>query len=280
MTITELCRTLNLPSDLTEQILECQNNRTEELPEEIKKKLFERSAWESGIAELKEFLGEDPYSMKILLEQMLLVCSYTYEEYVKRGISREVFVDTFGFIPRFVIPTGNSEGKYSYNWAWWLPREITLQEYRIGALEYEFVKEGDERRIEVHIPSDADMKIEALCRSVVDFLSFEKEYFPDWEGVRLCTDTWMIMPQLDKFLADDSKILRFKGLFDIENVDFTQTWYMGWIFPGFTQINDELPENTSLQRNLKKYLLEGNKFGVAQGTLILDRVYDILEKEH
>ena len=45
------------------------------------------------------------------------------------------------------------------------------------------------------------------------------------------------------------------------------TWYMGWIFPGYEKIDEHLPEKTLLQRELKKYLLEGNTFGIAKGHL-------------
>lgn len=276
MTIDELGNILGLPSGVMEQLHDCQERR-KKMPGDIKEKLFCRSTWENGIAELKDFLGEDPYSMGILLEQMDLVCEYTYEEYVKRGISKEIFVETFGFITRFVSPTKDSNGKYRYDWAWWLQRQITLQEFRIGSLEYEFVEEENNRRIEIHIPSDANMKLEVLCQSVRDFLEFENKYFPEWVEVDLTTETWMIMPELDKFLTNESKILQFKRLFNIVSVDYSQTWYMGWIFPGYSEINDDLPENTTLHRKLKQYLLEGNKFGIAKGNLILERVYKILE---
>ncbi|MCM1257748.1 MAG: hypothetical protein NC307_07825 [Roseburia sp.] len=43
------------------------------------------------------------------------------------------------------------------------------------------------------------------------------------------------------------------------------TWYMGWIYPGYEVVDDKLPEKTLLQRKLKKYLLEGKKFGIAKG---------------
>ncbi|MBQ0036101.1 MAG: DUF5596 domain-containing protein [Firmicutes bacterium] len=105
---------------------------------------------------------------------MKFIYEYTYDEYINLGISTEIFADTFGFINRFVAPTKDSNGKYRYDWAWWLQRQITLQEFRIGSLEYEFVDEENNRRIEIHIPSDANMELETLCKSVVDFLEFEK----------------------------------------------------------------------------------------------------------
>ena len=42
------------------------------------------------------------------------------------------------------------------------------------------------------------------------------------------------------------------------------TWYMGWIYPGYSVVDEKLPEGTSLQCGLKKFLLDGNKFGIAK----------------
>ena len=78
----------------------------------------------------------------------------------------------------------------------WFQRQVTLQEFRIGSLEYELVEDNHHREIEIHIPSDANMKRDALWQSVKDFLDFVKVYFPEWDSVRMTTETWMIMPEL------------------------------------------------------------------------------------
>ncbi len=76
------------------------------------------------------------------------------------------------------------------------------------------------------------------------------------------------MPDLEKLLKSSSNILAFQKHFHIDSVDRNAVWYMDWIYPGYHEINDKLPEKTSLQRELKKYLLNGNIFGVAQGHII------------
>lgn len=106
------------------------------------------------------------------------------------------------------------------------------------------------------------------------FLEFTKTYYPDWQNVEICTDTWMIMPELEELLPVDSKILAFKHLFDIDHVDYEQSWWMGWIYPGYSEINESLPERTTLHRNLKAHLLSGKKFGIAKGHVVLERVFD------
>lgn len=272
MTNKELYELLQLPEGVIEQLKEYEATRKGDIPSELRKKLFCRESWDAGVKELQVCLGEDTYCMNVLWEQLNLVASYSYEEYIKRGISLSVFADTFGFITRFVSATKDAEGKYKYDWAWWFQRQVTLQEFRIGSLEYEFVEKDNHREVEVHIPSDAAMSKEALCQSVKDFLEFEKTYMSDWLGVPITTDTWMLMPELEEFLPENSNILTFKHLFDIDSVDYEQTWYMGWIFPGYSVADENLPEKTTLHRKLKEHLLSGKKFGIAKGHLVLERV--------
>ena len=82
----------------------------------------------------------------------------------------------------------------------------------------------------------------------------------------------MLMPELEEFLPEGSNILFFKSMFDITHVDYEQNWYMGWIFPGYATVDENLPERTTLHRKLKAHLLSGKKFGIAKGRLILERV--------
>lgn len=273
MTSDELYELIKLPVGVVEQLKQYEHHRKGDIPAEIREKLFIREYWDDGIKELQAYLGEDPYCINILWEQLYFVRSYTYEEYIRRGIPISIFADTFGFVTRFISGTKDVYGKYKYDWAWWLQRQITLQEFRIGSLEFEFVESKGHREVEVHIPSDANMSIEALSQSVMNFLDFEKKYMPNWRGVAITTFTWMIMPELEEFLPKSSNILMFKSLFDIDYVDYEQNWYMGWIFPGYSEINENLPEKTTLHRKLKEYLLSGKKFGIAKGHLVLDRVY-------
>ena len=42
---------------------------------------------------------------------------------------------------------------------------------------------------------------------------------------------------------------------------------MEWVFGGKKEDPNEYPENTSLQRKLKKYIIDGGKVGKASGLL-------------
>lgn len=75
------------------------------------------------------------------------------------------------------------------------------------------------------------------------------------------------MPELKEMLGKESNIVAFQNLFEIDTVDYDAIWYMNWIFPGTENIDELLPERTTLQREVKKYLLAGKKFGIAKGHL-------------
>lgn len=120
----------------------------------------------------------------------------------------------------------------------------------------------------VHIPSDADMSVASIQESLSAFYEFRKKYFASWVDVKLTCDSWMMMPDLEKILREDSNILAFQRRFEIDSIDREATWYMGWIYPGYDAVDSNLPEKTGLQRELKKYLLAGNRFGIAKGHMV------------
>lgn len=255
---------LEVPHRVRMELDAYEAERTQEIPEEIYRQLFVREEWDEGVKALQAYLGEDPAGMKILWEQFDILCRYTHAEYEKRGISEDIFTATMKFCTRFLYEHYAVWGEFRYVWAWWFPRQMVLLEFRIGALEYEFV-EGKEREVAVHIPSDADMNADSIQESLSAFRSFRDIYFVDWKNVRLTCDTWMLVPELQDLLGKNSKIVAFQKLFQIDEIDREAMWYMGWIYPGCETVNENLPEKTRLQRELKRYLLAGNRFGVAKG---------------
>lgn len=263
----ELYQLLGMPEVVKERLLFYENSRIISISDNLFNRLMHRNEWDEAVKDLQELLGEDPDGIKILWELLNLACIYTYPKYLECNISEDIFVDTMKFCTRFLNEHFSYFGSYKFVWAWWFPRQISFNEFRIGALEYEFV-DGENREIAIHIPSDADMSIESVLKSMEDFYLFRQTYFPQWDNIQLTCDSWMLMPQLSELLGDGSNIVTFQKLFKIDSIDYDATWYMGWIYPGFELINDSLPEGTTLQRRLKNYLLEGKKFGIAKGHLI------------
>ena len=82
-------------------------------------------------------------------------------------------------------------------------------------------------------------------------------------------------PVLKDLLPASSRILAFQDRFRILSVNSENTGAIDWVFPGHREPSDRLPEETSLQRRMKPFLLVGGKPGWAAGVLKED-----LEKDN
>lgn len=214
---------------------------------------------------ITDTVTEDPDGIKILWEE-LNIARQSYCEYRKKEIPTNIFIDTMKFCTRFLREYHKVYGCYRFIWGWWFPRQLSLREFRIGALEYEF---EEKNCVHLHIPSDAVLTMSSVLDSLSQFRDFCKQYYPEWETARIDCESWLLSPALKNILTDNSNILAFQKLFDVTETDYESMAVLDWVFPGFNSISDSLPEKTSLQRNMKKYLLAGEKVGWSKGILHL-----------
>lgn len=264
MQFNELYELLELPEEVRQALGQYEKIRSYEPDETLTKNLLCRETWDEAVKDLRESLGEDPDGIRILYEMLAIVWKDSYKEYIKRGIEKEIFVDTMKFVARFLNEHKRVYGTYRFVWDWWFPRQMALQEFRIGALEYELV-DTSEPVISIHIPSDADMSPDSITDSLNHFRDFLELHFPKWRDVRYCCDSWMLSPSLPKLLNSDSNILNFQRRFEVENTNWDSLAVLDWVFPGYREVSAELPEKTSLQRSMKAYLLSGEKVGWSKG---------------
>lgn len=265
MTLPDLCEILELPVMVSNAVKEYAGSHTSVLDEDLKERLYKRECWDQAVKELQSRIEEDTFGLYILSELLQLACE-TYTSYQEKGIEDKIFVSTMQFCTRFLADHKKTYGSYAFEWAWWFVRELSMQEFRIGTLEYEFV-DGEERRIYVHIPSDAQMAPEYIQESFSAYREFLKQHYPEWTDADWYCDSWMMSPELKKLLPKDSNILAFQELFEIISVDYESMAALDWVYPGEKENYADLSENTSLQRNMKNFLLGGGKIGWAEGKL-------------
>lgn len=261
MNIETLCGKLGLDSDVKTAVLRYdKENDYEKIGDSIEK-LYSRESWGRGIEELQEYCGEDERGFKILSICMHCLLR-TYDSYMKKGISEKIFLDTAGFIPRFLNEHKRAHGISAFTWAHWIPRQIAMEEFRIGDYEYELICEGDKKRISLHIPSDADLA-NGDIEAVYPFL---ERYYPEYSGAEIFCSSWLLVPALKELLGEDSNIIRFQNRFSVYEVDEESQSFMDWVYSSREIPYSELPEGTTLQKNMKRYLLSGGKIGWARGT--------------
>ena len=189
-----------------------------------------------------------------------------WSKYQKLGLSKEIYLDTMAAFSRFVREHQRSFGIYGFDRDFWTTRQTGCLLFRIGTLEYELCEEEGMRVISLHIPSDAVLTAQALGDSIRTAKEILERTFPDWAGLPWYCHSWLLSPDLKTVLPETSRILYFQSLFTLEP-DADEGEFKLWAYGRLDIPDADLPEKTTLQRNLKKFLLEGNRFRSGRGTL-------------
>ena len=261
----QLCRKINMPEEVTLKILRI-HSTLEVFP--CLELLMREETWAEGLEQLKEALGEDEGGFKRLC-CMLRCALKAKEDYDRLGISEQIYVDTMAAFSRFVREHKESYGCYGFNRGSWTPRQVSCKLFRIGQLEYELTARDGRPIVSLHIPTDVNLCPEVLRPSIREGLAAFYRLFPEYEGKPVCCHSWLMSPQLKDMLPENSNILQFQELFDIHSDSASGRDVLLWVFKNTRLPVEELPENTSLQRKMKRFFLNGGVFLEGRGYLRL-----------
>lgn len=261
MELKELCEKIDLPSEAKKAVLEISLN----LPKTpLLKTITDPKTAKSSYLELKKLCSyESGFTM---LAYMLTAALNTYDLYVKKSIDNKIFFDTMECFSRFVGEHKASFGCYGFDRAWWTYRQLSMTLFRIGELEYEF--RDDEKTIHIHIPTRANIYLNSCRESYEVMQNFVREHYSDKSEYKMVLNSWLLSPALDKLLDSESNIIKFKNCFDIQSFDSEAKEFLQWVYGKMDIEYSNLPEYTSLQKNMKKFLLNGGTVGSAKGNLI------------
>lgn len=143
--IKEICEIINLQENIRKQVIKFDKGFDYFNIEKIIDKFQDRNTREEGRLQLKNILGEDKDGIKILT-CMLHCATESYKKYEQLGVSYKIFADTMKCFTRFINEHYESYGYYAFDRDWWTARQISLQLFRIGELEYELGVEGEKRQ--------------------------------------------------------------------------------------------------------------------------------------
>lgn len=266
MNIEELCRMLHMPEEVISEVTKFNAEEYREALEHFWISIQDKSKWGTAVKDVKKILTNDKNGIECLAF-MLQIGLRTYQEYVTKGISEKIFKDTMEVFSRFVKEHMESYGCYGFDREWWTVRELTLNEFRLGELEFEMADKDNKRIISVHIPSDAKLNKDN-CREAYRYAeSFFADYAKDYAEVEYYCESWLLSPELKKLLPKESNILSFQNDFIIDEVHPEESSYMEWVFKNKAKTLDQVPQDTSLQRKMKEHLINGGKIGEGIGHL-------------
>lgn len=266
-TIKQISDMIELQSEVQEKLLLLQDTiATEEVNRWIPL-LTEVDKWVEARLKLKELLVPDEKGFKMLL-CMLQAAAYSYEKYESLGISEKIFIDTMKCFTRFVAEHKVSFGYYGFDRDFWTGRQLSLLLFRVGELEVEKRICQGEKTVAVHIPSDAKMTRENCITSFKQAKELFEKCDKEYVDVPYTCHSWLLSPVLKELLPENSRIIQFQNMFEIVKVEPENTDYMEWVFKSKDIPLAQLPEDTSLQRAMKKHLLNGGWIGAGEGIIV------------
>lgn len=266
MDILTLCNKIKLQPEIKTRVLEFANNfGFNTVDKQLKDFLIYEKMNEARL-ELQTILGDDEDNIKILT-CMLKASADAYAIYKTKGISDKIYFETMKCYPRFIDETYKMTGKLYFDRYWWTTRQAGCHLFRIGELEYEMKHIEDKIVIGIHIPSDADFSPSTIDKSLINAKKLFTEYYPNLANAEYRCHSWLLDSQLKDMIRQNSNIISFQNRFEIFDEGEIGTDFIEWLYNTESTDYSALPENTSLQRNMKRHLLSGGVIRNAYGRL-------------
>lgn len=227
------------------------------------------------IADKIKSTGEIPTLEAGILPIMVLayLADYALQKNGKRGISKNVTVCTLKDINVWLDNYRNQYGKPGLAEFCWLKHHYTGDLFKLGRLQFRIEKStqgipSGETVIETHIPQGEPLDAQQCIESFQMAKIFFSKHFPEYSPQYFMCDSWLLNPNLSKVLNENSNIVKFMRLwqpFPFPGDDSAQAIERVFGF-GFKAENiANAPENTSLQKRLKAFLLSGGTMDLTAG---------------
>ena len=272
MDIQELERRIRLPEEAGRVAERMQINSAEY---EEQKRLFDE--------DLNVFIEnwkkrEDKYEWALKF-YLMLACD-THKIYNEKGIAEDIFDRSFYDITIWCKECYRKYRRYGLEEVWWIAQSVKMNLYRLGRLQFEpyslnkdiktsagILKQGI-HVLNVHIPAGESLDYEKCLESFRMAETFFKNNQD--KNLYLC-DSWLLSPRLKEVLEDESNILKFQNMFEIVSVYESYPQAEQRVFLDVKEDKSQYPEDTSLRKRLKRYLLDGKNPGIGIG--VIENIY-------
>jgi len=204
----------------------------------------------------------------------------TKERYAALGIDETIFYETMGTFKENVDECILYDGEFLFYNESWIQRYVDCKIFKLGILEFEMTEldtrypemcglRGGDPVLSVHIPLGTVMTREALDDSYARARAFFPQYFPDFQTDWFLCSSWLLSPALKELLPEGSRILGFAADYTVTHHLENDINYFPRVFHTRKAPNSisELPGDTTLRRNIKRYLMDGGKIGWTTGLM-------------
>lgn len=216
----------------------------------------------------------------VLMPPSILCYVKFCEDALKRGVDKEILSTTLRAVDMYLGANERKTGKVGTSaYHYWLPRYAMGRIFRLGAFQIERRKFLDTDALSVHIPTGTELDVKKNLLDLKYALEFFKHYYSEYDFQNFVCFSWLLNPHIEKIMGRATNITRFGDMFRrFETLDDDEGVY-GCVFKTSKPDNvDDLKEETSLQRNIKKFLKEGNEFRDYGGIISISELDEKIAK--
>lgn len=134
---------------------------------------------------------------------------------------------------------------------------VDLEEKEFPKSEWECVAGPGDGCLSIHIPRGADISSDTLEKAVDSAYAIVKERYPECDPKVVFGSSWILDPKLQEFAGPNSRITGLQQAFVTYPQKCDGKGLFGYVFPKNYDRLETLPEDTGLQRKLKKLYLDG-----------------------
>ncbi len=157
----------------------------------------------------------------------------------------------------------------------WIYKYAKGELFRINEFEYERYKHEGKDIVNIHIPAGTKLSVYENLKSFKGALDFFDKYYPELKMTGVICESWLLSDKIEEVMGKATNISRFGDMFDRfsigdERGDAVFRFVYDFAAP-YPPVED-LPENTTLQRKLKTYMLSGKRVYALGGTISREEI--------
>lgn len=135
---------------------------------------------------------------------------------------------------------------------------------------WELLAKAGDKCLAMHLPRGADIKEDNVRKAVAAAFQVVEKSYPEYVGVPVQCGSWLLDPGVEALVGSDSNVVRFGKMFVRFPGKSPGRACNSFVFPGRYERDEDLPEDTRLQRAMKQHYLNGGYSYSYTGILVLD----------
>ncbi len=210
---------------------------------------------------------------------------YSAEEYAddkeRRGISKEIIIKSLSEICGFIKANEEVIGRMgTSSYFHWLSVHGQGKLFRINEFMYELAMHNEKNAVGIHIPPKTRLNVYENLKSFREAMEFFDKYYPELEMTGLICESWLLSREIEEVMGGSTNITRFGDMFDRYDVGDTKGESVFWRVYNIAGVPpiETLPENTTMQKRMKEYMLSGKRVYACGGFISREKLYSRLRE--